>query len=158
MIRRPPRSTRTDTLFPYPTLFRSAAAVALAREPRGFRRPPPRPARPAARRLAGALVSACRPADRHRPARDRRTAVGAAPAGARGGRIAFPAADGRSDDPARRRGATGRAPRRAALAEKMAADRFRVRPVGYERHAHRTRAGRLTSGGRADRESTRLQS
>src|SRR3546814_9498105 len=25
MILRPPRSTRTDTLFPYPTLFRSAA-------------------------------------------------------------------------------------------------------------------------------------
>src|SRR3546814_14962257 len=25
MIRRPPRSTRTDTLFPYPTLFRSLA-------------------------------------------------------------------------------------------------------------------------------------
>src|SRR3546814_15914798 len=24
MIRRPPRSTRTDTLFPYPTLFRSS--------------------------------------------------------------------------------------------------------------------------------------
>src|SRR3546814_19304912 len=29
MIRRPPRSTRTDTLFPYTTLFRSRAAVAL---------------------------------------------------------------------------------------------------------------------------------
>src|SRR3546814_17025440 len=28
MIRRPPRSTRTDTLFPYTTLFRSGAAVA----------------------------------------------------------------------------------------------------------------------------------
>src|SRR3546814_7073690 len=28
MIRRPPRSTRTDTLFPYTTLFRSAAEVA----------------------------------------------------------------------------------------------------------------------------------
>src|SRR3546814_12097748 len=28
MIRRPPRSTRTDTLFPYTTLFRSAATVA----------------------------------------------------------------------------------------------------------------------------------
>src|SRR3546814_1222857 len=28
MIRRPPRSTRTDTLFPYTTLFRSADAVA----------------------------------------------------------------------------------------------------------------------------------
>src|SRR3546814_3761903 len=26
MIRRPPRSTRTDTLFPYTTLFRSACA------------------------------------------------------------------------------------------------------------------------------------
>src|SRR3546814_2895671 len=26
MIRRPPRSTRTDTLFPYTTLFRSAVA------------------------------------------------------------------------------------------------------------------------------------
>src|SRR3546814_6408056 len=26
MIRRPPRSTRTDTLFPYPTLFRSHVA------------------------------------------------------------------------------------------------------------------------------------
>src|SRR3546814_2011726 len=27
MIRRPPRSTRTDTLFPYTTLFRSLAAL-----------------------------------------------------------------------------------------------------------------------------------
>src|SRR3546814_13986295 len=27
MIRRPPRSTRTDTLFPYTTLFRSTAAL-----------------------------------------------------------------------------------------------------------------------------------
>src|SRR3546814_9113928 len=27
MIRRPPRSTRTDTLFPYTTLFRSVLAV-----------------------------------------------------------------------------------------------------------------------------------
>src|SRR3546814_12913494 len=27
MIRRPPRSTRPDTLFPYPTLFRSAAGA-----------------------------------------------------------------------------------------------------------------------------------
>src|SRR3546814_2774731 len=29
MIRRPPRSTRTDTLFPYTTLFRSVAQVPL---------------------------------------------------------------------------------------------------------------------------------
>src|SRR3546814_12723711 len=34
MIRRPPRSTRTDTLFPYPTLFRSAGV-----EPRHLVRP-----------------------------------------------------------------------------------------------------------------------
>src|SRR3546814_11659970 len=31
MIRRPPRSTRTDTLFPYTTLFRSACACGLVR-------------------------------------------------------------------------------------------------------------------------------
>src|SRR3546814_13797099 len=30
MIRRPPRSTRTDTLFPYTTLFRSAGFAALS--------------------------------------------------------------------------------------------------------------------------------
>src|SRR3546814_20094849 len=30
MIRRPPRSTRTDTLFPYTTLFRSATLVESA--------------------------------------------------------------------------------------------------------------------------------
>src|SRR3546814_10560667 len=39
MIRRPPRSTRTDTLFPYTTLFRSGAGV--RRHPRQ-RRPPVR--------------------------------------------------------------------------------------------------------------------
>src|SRR3546814_17532370 len=32
MIRRPPRSTRTDTLFPYTTLFRSFGAAFLAIE------------------------------------------------------------------------------------------------------------------------------
>src|SRR3546814_15574009 len=31
MIRRPPRSTRTDTLFPYTTLFRSAEVEHIAR-------------------------------------------------------------------------------------------------------------------------------
>src|SRR3546814_16011085 len=30
MIRRPPRSTRTDTLFPYTTLFRSVEAYKIA--------------------------------------------------------------------------------------------------------------------------------
>src|SRR3546814_19425430 len=31
MMRRPPRSTRTDTLFPYTTLFRSIARAAVRR-------------------------------------------------------------------------------------------------------------------------------
>src|SRR3546814_17322471 len=31
MIRRPPRSTRTDTLFPYTTLFRSPLYLAMVR-------------------------------------------------------------------------------------------------------------------------------
>src|SRR3546814_8602322 len=38
MIRRPPRSTRTDTLFPYTTLFRS---LLLALGAQDFRRPHP---------------------------------------------------------------------------------------------------------------------
>src|SRR3546814_4114395 len=33
MIRRPPRSTRTDTLFPYTTLFRSSGSLVLGVEP-----------------------------------------------------------------------------------------------------------------------------
>src|SRR3546814_3035497 len=40
MIRRPPRSTRTDTLFPYTTLFRSV--VQRAARHRSAQRPRPR--------------------------------------------------------------------------------------------------------------------
>src|SRR3546814_14312933 len=39
MIRRPPRSTRTDTLFPYTTLFRSDIVVRQAPAEAGFRLP-----------------------------------------------------------------------------------------------------------------------
>src|SRR3546814_8381190 len=43
MIRRPPRSTRTDTLLPYSTLFRSPRIRAsYARDPAVLRRHPPR--------------------------------------------------------------------------------------------------------------------
>src|SRR3546814_13602944 len=35
MIRHPPRSTRTDTLFPYPTLFRSHLALGLFEDATG---------------------------------------------------------------------------------------------------------------------------
>src|SRR3546814_11823285 len=38
MIRRPPRSTRTDTLFPYTTLFRSAKAARNSPSGRRMRR------------------------------------------------------------------------------------------------------------------------
>src|SRR3546814_16804915 len=37
MIRRPPRSTRTDTLFPYTTLFRSSATVEMTERVRAAR-------------------------------------------------------------------------------------------------------------------------
>src|SRR3546814_2881281 len=61
MIRRPPRSTRTDTLFPYTTLFRSrvrhaADPVLLAGDvimPRRVAAPPPDPARSAAGTAGG---------------------------------------------------------------------------------------------------------
>src|SRR3546814_9779996 len=38
MIRPPPRSTRTDTLFPYTTLFRSTAKARALQVGNGFRR------------------------------------------------------------------------------------------------------------------------
>src|SRR3546814_12625436 len=51
MIRRPPRSTRTDTLFPYTTLFRSHRLPALAaRRPAGHRPGPAQGQRGAAHR------------------------------------------------------------------------------------------------------------
>src|SRR3546814_2779337 len=37
MIRRPPRSTRTDTLFPYTTLFRSVVRTQIAHDVFDFR-------------------------------------------------------------------------------------------------------------------------
>src|SRR3546814_8652928 len=44
MIRRPPRSTRTDTLFPYTTLFRSD--VGFIQAPARIKATPPEPAQP----------------------------------------------------------------------------------------------------------------
>src|SRR3546814_2237202 len=74
MIRRPPRSTRTDTLFPYTTLFRSAAAVSAGVHPAAAPitretgpgvlafRPPPTEAivmKAASHRLGTWLLAAC---------------------------------------------------------------------------------------------------
>src|SRR3546814_11350866 len=55
MIRRPPRSTRTDTLFPYTTLFRSQA-VEVVLQLRVAHLPVDRGAPVAAVALAGAVV------------------------------------------------------------------------------------------------------
>src|SRR3546814_8580284 len=51
MIRRPPRSTRTDTLFPYTTLFRSRSVPPAADRPRSHS--------PAGRRAAPDAPCAC---------------------------------------------------------------------------------------------------
>src|SRR3546814_14999238 len=62
MIRLPPRSTRTDTLFPYTTLFRSAERLLCRRR----------------LRLSGRILGKRRDAglDRHRVARSRGVAAG----------------------------------------------------------------------------------
>src|SRR3546814_19298356 len=74
MIRRPPRSTRTDTLFPYTTLFRSVQLFGFAR--------PARAAAPHRRVLRQADAAAGRRGGREEPplpGRDRR--LGQAPVG-----------------------------------------------------------------------------
>src|SRR3546814_4534068 len=77
MIRRPPRSTRTDTLFPYTTLFRSVVRGS-APERRAADHRPHRPAAPGARRRRPARA---RPADlRRRDVHARRAAALRGPA------------------------------------------------------------------------------
>src|SRR3546814_9507756 len=69
MIRRPPRSTRTDTLFPYTTLFRSLAAeqvVAMMLQPEDVGRPLVQPAQ--FQKLGDALLA--QPLDVERAAAD----------------------------------------------------------------------------------------
>src|SRR3546814_12676021 len=61
MVLRPPRSTRTDTLFPYTTLFRSDLLVRdLSRQPR---RAEPRPYDPGNGRRRTSSLSQRRAAD-----------------------------------------------------------------------------------------------
>src|SRR3546814_5870362 len=62
MIRRPPRSTRTDTLFPYTTLFRSVGNLVWSSY-RGIRRSHSRDTRPRTVPAGPALGS---PGDVHR--------------------------------------------------------------------------------------------
>src|SRR3546814_19162076 len=63
MIRRPPRSTRTDTLFPYTTLFRSCAVAAAECEsvfPEGRIRSRRRPALSVGHCIAARPDGVCR--------------------------------------------------------------------------------------------------
>src|SRR3546814_6287413 len=67
MIRRPPRSTRPDTLFPYTTLFRSPAeAGGLSLDPIDFEAPQPAP--PSAPEPPPAPVAETPAAPAHAPA------------------------------------------------------------------------------------------
>src|SRR3546814_13128204 len=79
MIRRPPRSTRTDTLFPYTTLFRSDEAAPRAdvltgvgAHYRGLDPDAPAPARPA---LLADIDHAIGDLSRNRSAAIRRQAI-----------------------------------------------------------------------------------
>src|SRR3546814_4899497 len=64
MIRRPPRSTRTDTLFPYTTLFRSDRTDAGGPRDRARAERPRRPAGDQPLRARAAVSSAPQPGPR----------------------------------------------------------------------------------------------
>src|SRR3546814_20513182 len=77
MIRRTPISTRTDTLFPYTTLFRSRAVLAIADQRRQLGREMPRDRRRIGEPL---ILIGLEPAERiadHQPSADVRSPVGA---------------------------------------------------------------------------------
>src|SRR3546814_5517875 len=95
MIRRPPRSTRTDTLFPYTTLFRSIAGHARRRT-RAAQAGRHRAAGPAAHRAERTGRGAQAGAGKARPAviAGNPAARRARPGAGRGGRMAEPARAG----------------------------------------------------------------
>src|SRR3546814_4761461 len=129
MIRRPPRSTRTDTLFPYPTLFRAraagaAAAPAAAEEHADGRGDQP-PARPGPQHLdPGAAADRCLDAREPRPR--------GAPARGRRGRAAWPApATGPGREPGTGGGRAGGGTHPAARAEEHKSDLQSLMRISY---------------------------
>src|SRR3546814_16550898 len=98
MIRRPPRSTRTDTLFPYTTLFRSRRE-AVRRRLHRLRAPAFGTAAPAAAHPRESAGRARAPAELHRPLQGQR---GQGQAGAVAGHA--PGEDGRHRAGARQAG------------------------------------------------------
>src|SRR3546814_1852249 len=85
---RPPRSTRTDTLFPYTTLFRSTAAARMDLHDRKTEVEPTRPAKTAAKPGTAPDMSAAARAESGLSARP-------APAQKKGAASAKMAADGK---------------------------------------------------------------
>src|SRR3546814_17759212 len=105
MVRRPPRSTRTDTLFPYSTLFRSRLGKSLPHPPR---RPLDDRRQPRLHGQLGHGKIAHRRRPRRLPDRLRPRAVllrpgGALPAARRPPRAAYPASRAARPPPLRRR-------------------------------------------------------
>src|SRR3546814_2243510 len=72
MIRRPPRSTRTDTLFPYTTLFRSEAFVDYTAQTYGVDPAKIRATLAQAEYKQSIIDAISRPAEKVRPWRDYR--------------------------------------------------------------------------------------
>src|SRR3546814_2401149 len=97
MIRRPPRSTRTDTLFPYATLFRSARFDRLRRRGRDPARPRRR-ARSCGGRGRTARAADRLPGDRRSAGRSRLHAAFAAAGGCRPSEGARARVVGRSEE------------------------------------------------------------
>src|SRR3546814_7444582 len=130
---RPPMFTRTNTLFPYTTLFRSAGTP---------RAPPPRPDRPP-------------PSADTRPASHPRRRRSSRACGRR--RASAPGAGARSSAPDRR----PRCSRSEALVEQAEADREpvpAVDDVDHHRELCLLGGAELRGNGLIDRKSTRLNS
>src|SRR3546814_8846581 len=70
MIRRPPRTTRTDTLFPYTTLLRSTCGHTSRGTARSHARSNRRHRHPSRTQQRGGTARTCK-VQRHRPLRDR---------------------------------------------------------------------------------------
>src|SRR3546814_2662926 len=146
MLRRPPRSTSTDTLFPYTTLFLSGRAPRLARRQRAARQPPrvqPR-GRCLPRSGSAPLAQGCSSARRLARSLPARAVESLAP---RGRRLRPPHVCR-----LRPRAASRRAPAPAPLHRSRAATRARpvtavlerIRPESREPRRPRTRAELLT--------------
>src|SRR3546814_12511677 len=116
MIRRPPRSTRTDTLFPYTTLFRSVRYAGCRSPARPRRRAPPRECPRAGRQAGRPVVEFPGPGRRRRRGQQRAPVRATAPSG-----LALPLAVHLAHDRWEIAGQAQRPPAAAVMVERDAA-------------------------------------